>query len=93
MQKAKVPPYRVLRARRPHATGNGARKFACRDGVCCAVRDRRAILVYAVPVQHERLIDPVLGLEVRSQRGGREVREGALFVCYLSSGVADVPLD
>ena len=73
MQKAEVPPYPVLCARLPHATGNGAREFACRDGVCRVARDRRTILVHEVPAQHERSVDPVLGLEVRSQQGGSKV--------------------
>ena len=73
MQKAEVPPYPVLRAHRPHAIGNGARKFARCDEACRLVRDWRAVLIHEVVAQHEQSVDPKLGLEVQLQRGGREV--------------------
>ena len=73
VHEAEVPSHSVLCARRLHATGNGAREFGRRDGVRCGLRDRQAVLVHEVPAQQEGLIYPVLGLEVRSQQGGREI--------------------
>ena len=73
VHETEVPSHPVLRACRPYANGNGAREVDRRDGVSRLVRDRRAVLVHEVPAQHEGSIYPVLGLEVQSQQGSREV--------------------
>ena len=84
MQKEEVSPYPVLRARRPHATENGAREFARRDGVRRAVRDRRAILIDEVPAQDERVRGVCVLLVFRG--GGRTVgAKGSKVVCSTGS--------
>ena len=73
MHKADIPPEAILYAPNPSTAGYGARKLSRCHEKGFWVDDHRAILINQIPGQHEQLKDSGLGLQVREQRGIRQI--------------------